>query len=564
MRIFVVRHAESLGNVDESTYQHTVDPNVPLTQFGYQKQAVPCGEFLRTQCGDSKPRIYYSPFVRTDQTKDGIVEGFGGKDKFEKIYEDPFLIEQDFGIFSLVTDNAERERLFPEEYKVFRMLMESEHRFYAKGPGGESRLDVVARVRNNIDSIMRDAHEGVQDFIIVTHGVTSRAFEMSFMHRGVKWFEKSRNPHNCDVVLIEGDREHGYKASKVYEGAKRTADMALDFMTAAHGDYVPPISKTAAIVEAVSAPATPLKEPTNMKPTIIQGDDAKSLWLPQFPWPTPDGHKYTRGHVVIVGGPLGTSGAAKLSGTSALRTAAGAVTILAPDENALNVYVASSDTKALMWGTYDRLPDLLNSKLTAAVIVGPGFGQGKIQEQILDAIVASGKPTLMDADALRTPRYNPKAIITPHEGEFARMFPQLKGTREENALAAAEMTGSVVLLKGRETVIASPDGRIAINSNATPWLATAGSGDTLSGIIGSQVGAGMDPFLAAVAGAYIHGQAGINAGRGLIADDLVDQIPAVLNKLAVETAKSKAADGNVTDLKNLQGSRVNTIDQHLL
>ena len=269
------------------------------------------------------------------------------------------------------------------------------------------------------------------------------------------------------------------------------------------------------------------------------GIDATRLWLPQFPWPKPDGHKYTRGHALVIGGPLQTSGAAKLSGASALKTAAGLVTLLTPDDEAMKVYISSCNLDALMFNTYDALPGFLADSKVKSIIVGPGLGKGDKQTAMLDAIVASGKSVVMDADALDKPRFNPHAIITPHEGEFARLFPDMEGTRDEKAKKAAEITGSVVLLKGRQTIIAAPDGRVFVNEPASPWLATAGSGDTLSGIIGGLLAAGMPAFEAAIAGVWMHSRAGELAGPGLVADDLVRQIPKILLELSPNKGQQK-------------------------
>ena len=265
----------------------------------------------------------------------------------------------------------------------------------------------------------------------------------------------------------------------------------------------------------------------------MNNKEAKDLWLPHFPWPAPGGNKYTRGHVVVIGGPLETAGASKLAGISALRTAAGLVTLLAPDKEAMQCYVASCNISALMFNTYEKMPDFLADNRVSCVIVGPGFGKGEKQAKMLDHITTSGKPVLMDADALDKPRPNKHAVLTPHEGEFARLFPDISGTREEKARKAAELTGSVVLLKGNQTVIAAQGGRITVNDPATPWLATAGSGDTLSGIIGGLLAAKMPAYEAACAGVWIHSRAGELAGEGLIADDLVAVIPQVLRELAL-------------------------------
>ncbi len=267
------------------------------------------------------------------------------------------------------------------------------------------------------------------------------------------------------------------------------------------------------------------------KPT---SDIGKELWLQLFPWPKAESNKYTRGHAVVVGGPLETCGAAKLVGISALKIAAGLVTILAPDEDAKRNYIASGNVNALMWGTHAELHDYLSDQHVTSIVVGPGLGVGDFQRQLIDIIVDSNKPVLMDADALVKPHVSTHSIITPHEGEFARLFPDLTGSREDRALKAAEMTGSVVVLKGSKTIIASPDRRIFVNATATPWLATAGSGDVLSGMIGGLIASGMPYYEAAIAGVYVHSKAGMMAGPGLIADDLVQQISTVLRELSLD------------------------------
>lgn len=264
---------------------------------------------------------------------------------------------------------------------------------------------------------------------------------------------------------------------------------------------------------------------------IITSTQAMEQWQPQFPWPTPDGHKYTRGHALVMGGGLRQSGASRLSAESALRAAAGAVTLIAPNEDTMKCNIGRCPN-AVMHNTVDEIAPYLADERITSVIIGPGFGHGAQQKQMIQAIIDSGKRVVMDADALDTPRVNPNAVITPHEGEFARLFPDMTGTREEKALKAAQITQSIVLLKGKHTVVASPDGRIMVNESAPPELATAGSGDTLSGIIGGLLAAGMPKFEAAMAGVFIHSRAGELAGKGAIADDFVENIPQVLQELS--------------------------------
>jgi ADP-dependent NAD(P)H-hydrate dehydratase / NAD(P)H-hydrate epimerase len=166
------------------------------------------------------------------------------------------------------------------------------------------------------------------------------------------------------------------------------------------------------------------------------------------------------------------------------------------------------------------------------------LGQRRAKDVL--AVLNSKKPVVVDADALTCFERNPKqlfdalhdnCVLTPHEGEFVRIFPTIQGTREERALMAAKQTGACVLLKGSKTLIASPDGRVVVNETGSADLATAGSGDVLSGMIGGLMAQGMPPFESACAGAYLHGLAGQGFGRGLVASDLPDLLPAILQDL---------------------------------
>jgi len=267
--------------------------------------------------------------------------------------------------------------------------------------------------------------------------------------------------------------------------------------------------------------------------------NAPILWRRYFPSPSPESHKYTRGHALVIGGGMQTTGAARLAAIAALRAGAGLVSVGSKEE-ALPIYAMTlTSVMARLVDTAPQLTGLLDDARITAVLIGPGGGVNEnTREQVLH-ILQHKKPVVIDADAISVFKLSPNslfsaitspAILTPHEGEFDRLF-TLKGTRVERARAAAKTSGAVVVLKGNDTVIAAPDGRAAINANAPAWLATAGSGDVLSGLITGLLAQGMEAFEAACAAVWMHGDAGNHFGPGLIAEDLPGMIPAVLKTL---------------------------------
>jgi len=271
-----------------------------------------------------------------------------------------------------------------------------------------------------------------------------------------------------------------------------------------------------------------------------------ALWGPHFPIPQPGGHKYARGHAVAVSGGVSFTGAARLAARGALRAGAGLVTLASP-RDALAVNAAAST--AVMVRAADGADDLrglLADRRLNAVVLGPGLGVGQGTRDLVLAALAGERAVVLDADALTSFEADPAAlfaqsaqrpvVLTPHQGEFARLFKGvMQGTENESkvdlARAAASTSGAVVLLKGADTVIAAADGRVAICENAPAWLATAGSGDVLAGMITGLLAQGMPPFEAAGAGAWLHGEAGNEAGPGLVSEDLPDALPKVYRRL---------------------------------
>jgi hydroxyethylthiazole kinase-like uncharacterized protein yjeF len=273
------------------------------------------------------------------------------------------------------------------------------------------------------------------------------------------------------------------------------------------------------------------------------------LWRGAVPVPRVDAHKYARGHAVVVSGPMWRTGAARLAARAALRAGAGLVTIASPpDALAVNAATNLAVMVRPMEGAIGLAEILADHRLNA-VVLGPGGGVGAGMRDLVAAALAGERAVVLDADALTSFADDPGTLfsaiamraggptmLTPHEGEFARIFStavQSSGasSKLERARAAASISRAIVLLKGPDTVVAAPDGRATIADNAPPWLATAGSGDVLAGMIGGLAAQGMPAFEAACAAVWLHGEAGAAVGPGLIAEDLPDALPKVWARL---------------------------------
>jgi NAD(P)H-hydrate epimerase len=267
--------------------------------------------------------------------------------------------------------------------------------------------------------------------------------------------------------------------------------------------------------------------------------DRPQLWRAALPRRSVDGHKYRHGHALVLGGDAASSGAARLAARAALRAGAGLVTALCPPD-ALPVY--AGQLTAVM---VRALPDeaafaaQLADARRNAILLGPGGGVGPALQARALAALAAGKRLVLDADALTSFAATPSTLfaairgdclLTPHEGEFGRLF-KIAGDKLARTRAAARQSGAVVLLKGGDSVIAAPDGRAAILADAPPTLATAGTGDVLAGIALGLLAQGMPLFEAAAAAAWLHGAAAARLGPGLIAEDLSEALPAVLADL---------------------------------
>ncbi|HWX82168.1 MAG TPA: NAD(P)H-hydrate dehydratase [Xanthobacteraceae bacterium] len=274
-------------------------------------------------------------------------------------------------------------------------------------------------------------------------------------------------------------------------------------------------------------------------------ENTPQLWRRSFPVPRIDGHKYSRGHALIVSGDLAATGAARMAARSALRAGAGLVTLASPrDALAVNagaltaVMVHAADTVV-------EFGEMLSDKRFNAIVIGPGAGVGERTSDFVHTALAAQRGLVLDADALTSfaaapdrlfeaikASQDPQVVLTPHEGEFPRLFSDVSNkhpyrSKLDRVRAAAERSGVVILLKGPDTTVAAPSGFATIASNAPPWLATAGAGDVLAGMIAGLLAQGVPTFEAASIGVWMHGEAAREAGPGLIAEDLPEVLPAV-------------------------------------
>lgn len=306
------------------------------------------------------------------------------------------------------------------------------------------------------------------------------------------------------------------------------------------------------VVADIGIPASVLEE---FRPSMVLA--APALWRRHLRAPRLEEHKYSRGHAVVVSGGASSSGAARLAARGALRVGAGLVTLASPPAAMM---VNAGHLTAIMLRRMDGaegLADILSDHRLNAVALGPALGTGETTTALIETALASPAAVVLDADALTSiaedrgrvfaaieARKSP-VVLTPHEGEFARVFPDLArrsdggALKTERAAEAARRAGAVVILKGADTVVAAPDGRIAICDDAPAHLATAGSGDVLTGFVCGLLARGMPAFEAAAAAVWLHGAAAREAGPGLIAEDLPNALPPVLSRLYEEETAAK-------------------------
>lgn len=266
-----------------------------------------------------------------------------------------------------------------------------------------------------------------------------------------------------------------------------------------------------------------------------------NLWLKDWPVLNAQSHKYTRGVNLIIGGNQIT-GAARLAALAAARIGCGLTILLVPEVSHQIYASAMLSVMVKPFSNQSNFAHQINDTKITCYLIGPGAGVTTETLEHVLALLKTGKPVVLDADALSVlsthnePLSNiikSPCVLTPHEGEFKRLF-SLKDDRVESAKVAAKQSGAVVVLKGAETVIASPSGEIIVNRDAPATLATGGSGDVLAGLITGLMAQGMPAFKAAAAANWVHTQAANQFGLGLIAEDLPQMVPTVLQELLTD------------------------------
>jgi NAD(P)H-hydrate epimerase len=349
------------------------------------------------------------------------------------------------------------------------------------------------------------------------------------------------NAANVPVIAVDVPSGlHGDLARPLDGGVAIEADLTVTFFRKKPAHVLAPGRFLCGEI-VVADIGIPVDTIAAIGPRIFENDPA--IWGAGYPWPEPMGHKYGRGHAVVVSGPAHATGAARLAARAALRAGAGLVSVASPPDAVAVNAAALTAVMVKPFAGAAGLATLLADRRFNAVLIGPGCGTSRSTCELVAAVLASAAAAVLDADALTAFREDPNAlfrllrepaVLTPHEGEFERIFPGLlarSATRIEAVRAASTAARCTVLLKGPDTAIAAPDGRVAINTNAPPSLATAGAGDVLAGIIAGLLAQGMDSYDAAAAGVWLHGDAASRFGPGLIAEDLPELLPAVLSDL---------------------------------
>lgn len=408
-----------------------------------------------------------------------------------------------------------------------------------KLPDGE-RLCAATEAYNKYQGKKGDFPNNINDFDVIVDALFGTGLMRNIEGKAGDWIMAS---NQAKALKIAVDIPSGISSdSGQILGTAFVADLTVTFSHKKRGHMLMPGLEYAGEV-VVHDIGISEKAILDVAPTVFE--NTPGLWRDDLPRPSKGGYKHKRGHLLVIGGGVEMAGAARMAARSALRSGAGLVTTLAPKDAILAYAEKQLSVMSKGYGDEKAFSEAIQDKKFGAFVIGPGHGVGENTKDKVLQVLKTGKPCVLDADALTSfslasfegdtktfeKALHKKCVITPHFGEFKRLWPDLDWT---NKVAAAEeiaqRTGAVCLLKGPDTVIS--DGKTTIiNVHASPHLATAGAGDVLAGIIAGFLAQGLDPLTAASIGAWIHGDVSLNLGPGLIADDLIEEIPEVLSKI---------------------------------
>jgi NAD(P)H-hydrate epimerase len=436
-------------------------------------------------------------------------------------------------------------------------------------------FDVRVSLLGDKSSLKGDAAEMARRWLLPLRPATSDALQsMNFVVDALFGAGLSRPPEGAAAELIAAVNSSGLPvlAVDVPSGLDGTTGTAagvcirarktVTFFRKKPGHLLMPGRELCGevIVAQIGIPETVLN---TIKPNAHE--NAEALWRRDYPWPKDGGHKYLRGHAVVVSGPAHQTGAARLGARGALRIGAGVVTVVGnTSATAINAAHLTSIMVRPVAGR-QALSEFLGDVRRNVVLIGPGASVGPETAGEVLTVLKSQASAVLDADALTSfadgdteaapetgmgflarngdgdlrpdtlfaaiKNRQAPVVMTPHEGEFARLFGNIAGSKIARARTAATRSGAIVILKGSDTVIADPDGRAVVNGNAPPWLATAGSGDVLAGFVTGLLAQRMRAFEAACAAVWLHGKCADRFGIGLIAEDLPEMLPPVLRDL---------------------------------
>ncbi len=426
-------------------------------------------------------------------------------------------------------------------YVVARQLSEAGWRVEVAQYGDPQKLSADARHMHDqySGSIIKDIGlVAVSDFDLIIDAVFGAGFRGELPPELSALFQKGAA---ADIPIVAIDVPSGVEGDTGQISAgTAVASMTVSFFRPKIGHMLYPGRENCGRLQIADIG---INAQVLNKISVDVFQNSLDMWKSYYPLPSKIGHKYTRGHTAVVGGGMANTGAARISARNALRIGAGAVTVLCPPA-ALMVYAQALEAVMVSsFQTPDELADFIKSKRIASLLIGPANGvTDRTRENVLSALETSAH-VVIDADAISVFKDDPEAlfkaikakrtgqvILTPHEAEFDRVF-ELQGTPVDRSRRGAKISGATVILKGATTCIASPSGQVILNTHASPWLATAGSGDALAGILCGLMASMDDSLKASAAAVWIHGEAGLRLGAGMVAEDIEKTIPSILNEI---------------------------------